>query len=51
MPWHEDEQDDQTHPNENSEKQDHHCTLVHEFPYIGFSDAGPIHEGVLAEAG
>ena len=51
MPRNEDEKHDQAYTDEYRHEQDHYSTLVHKFADVWLSDTGPVHEGVLAEAG
>ena len=48
--WHEYEKYNQAYTDEDGHQQHHDGTLVHEFADVRFSDPGPIHEGVFAEA-
>ena len=51
LSWDENEEYNQANTDEDRDEQDHYGTLIHELADVGFSDAGPVHEGVLAEAG
>jgi len=47
----EDEQDDKADADEHREEEDHKCSLVEQLTDVGLTDARPVHEGVLAQAG
>ena len=51
MAWHEDEENDESNPKTYGDQQSRRCTFAEHPSNVWFSDAGPIHERVFAEAG
>ena len=50
MSWNEDEEHNEAYTNKHGNQQHHYSTLVHELADVGFPDASPVHEGILAKA-
>lgn len=51
MAGNEDKENYKAHADEHREEENHERSLVEQLADVGFADARPIHEGVLAQAG